>query len=192
MKKFKGVIILSFLIALCLSGCGVKVSNKSPESVVKSIVKAYQKQDEKAVKKCFGIDAKKKAQADIKTEIDYNMKLFKAREANDIEITACKSLGNFNGSDLVYIIYNYELKDEKAKKSEVQKAPAISMFYVKEKDKKYYIMPAKDITDKLIGISEKEYEKFMKTEVYKVYANEYKKFVRENPGYEESIGENLK
>ena len=84
MKKLKGVGVILLAAAVLLSGCGVKVSNKSPESVVKSLINAYQFEDEDAVKKCFGIGKKDKTDSEVKKEIDYNLKYFKAHGAKDI------------------------------------------------------------------------------------------------------------
>ena len=54
MKNKKGIIICMIMISiLLLGGCGTKISHKSPEAVVKSLISAYQNQDEEAVKKRF-------------------------------------------------------------------------------------------------------------------------------------------
>ena len=108
MRRLKGLLCCALVIMLIfsLSGCGVKVSTKSPESVTKSIVNAYQKGDTEAVKKCFGLDPDKKCAEEITQEIKYNMKQFEAYGASEVNFTKCESLGNFNGYDLVYAIYN--------------------------------------------------------------------------------------
>ena len=147
----------------------MKVSTKSPESVTKSIVNAYQKGDTEAVKKCFGLDPDKKCAEEITQEIKYNMKQFEAYGASEVNFTKCESLGNFNGYDLVYAIYNLIKKDKDDKKSEALEIPSMSMYFVKEKDKKYHVVPAKDVTDELSKISSEEFSKFMKTDVYKTY-----------------------
>lgn len=48
-------------------------------------------------------------------------------------------------------------------------------------------MPAKDVTDEMSQISSEEFAKFMKTEEYKTYEKDYKKFVRKNPNFEENL-----
>lgn len=54
MKNKKGIIICMIMISiLLLGGCGTKISHKSPEAVVKSLISAYQNQDEEAVKKAL-------------------------------------------------------------------------------------------------------------------------------------------
>ena len=58
---------------------------------------------------------------------------------------------------------------------------------MKEKDKKYHVVPAKDVTDELSKISSEEFSKFMKTDVYKTYEKDYKKFIRKNPNFEENM-----
>ena len=61
MKNKKGIIICMIMISiLLLGGCGTKISHKSPEAVVKSLISAYQNQDEEAVKKAFGVNPDKK------------------------------------------------------------------------------------------------------------------------------------
>lgn len=76
MRRLKGLLCCALVIMLIfsLSGCGVKVSTKSPESVTKSIVNAYQKGDTEAAKKCLGQDPDKKCADEITQEIKYNMK----------------------------------------------------------------------------------------------------------------------
>ena len=46
---------------------------------------------------------------------------------------------------------------------------------------------AKDVTDEMSQISSEEFAKFMKTEEYKTYEKDYKKFVRKNPNFEENL-----
>ena len=200
MKKLKGVGVILLAAAVLLSGCGVKVSNNSPESVVKSLVNAYQFEDEDAVKKCFGIGKKDKVDADVKKEIDYNLKYFKAHGAKDINFEKCESLGTFNGYDFVYVIYDYEMKKTtttKNKKGKNEKktvklqAPAISTYFVKKKDKEYYVVPGKDITTEMSDISKEQYAKFVKTEDYEGYEKRYNKFRKDNPDYENDISEEL-
>lgn len=65
------------------------------------------------------------------------MKQFKAYGASEVDFTKCESLGNFNGYDLVYAIYNLVKKDKDDKKSEALEIPSMSMYFVKEKDKKF-------------------------------------------------------
>ena len=191
MNKRKGVIFYAVLagLILSLSGCGVKVSTKSPEHVVKSILEAYQKEDKEAVRKCFGLDPEKKSADEIETEITYRMEQFKLYQATDIEYVECKTLGEFNGYDLVYAIYELEHKKENEKKSETIQIPGLSMYFVKEKDKEFYIVPAKDITEDLSKISADEFAKFTKTEEYKTYEKSFDKFIRENPEFEKIIYE---
>lgn len=186
MRKCRRILFcaLTAILILSLAGCGARVSNKSPENVVKSILQAYQKGDEEAIKKCFGLDPKKKAAGEINQEIQYNLNIFKAHEAEKISFKKCESLGNFNGYDLVYAIYNLEKKEDT---SETMEIPSLSMYFVQEKEKKYHVVPAKDVTADMSKISSDEFSKFMKTEEYKAYEKDYKKFVRMNPDYETNL-----
>lgn len=174
------MIMISILL---LGGCGTKVSHKSPESAVKSLISAYQNQDEKAVKKCFGVNPDKKCAKEIKKEIDYNMNYFKAHEAKKVEFKKAKSLGKFDKYELVYVWYDYKVKKQK----ETLEVPAMSFYYVKQKDKKYYVVPAKDVNEEMSENSRKQYSKFMKDDAYKDYDKAYQTFIRKNPKYENSL-----
>lgn len=184
MKNKKGIIVCMIMIfILLLGGCGTKVSHKSPESAVKSLISAYQNQDQKAVKKCFGVNPDKKCAEEIKKEIDYNMNYFKAHEAKKVEFKKAKSLGKFDKYELVYVWYNYQVKKQKG----TLEVPAMSFYYVKQKDKKYYVVPAKDVNEEMSENSRKEYSEFTKDDVYKEYDKAYQTFIRKNPKYENSL-----
>lgn len=184
MKNKKGIIIVMIMISmLLLGGCGTKVSHKSPKAVVKSLISAYQDQDQKAVKKCFGLNPDKKCAEEIKSEINYNMNYFKAHEAEKIDLKKVKSLGKFDKYELVYVWYNYKVKKQK----ETLEVPAMSFYYVKEKDKKYYVVPAKDVNEEMGENSRKKYSEFMKGDVYQEYDKAYQTFIRKNPKYENSL-----
>lgn len=184
MKNKKGIIVCMIMIfILLLGGCGTEVSHKSPESAVKSLISAYQNQDQKAVKKCFGVNPDKKCAEEIKKEIDYNMNYFKAHEAKKVEFKKAKSLGKFDKYELVYVWYNYQVKKQK----ETLEVPAMSFYYVKQKDKKYYVVPAKDVNEEMSENSRKQYSEFMKDDVYKDYDKAYQTFIRKNPKYENSL-----
>ena len=75
-----------FCTAILFAGCGTKVSHKTPEAVVKSLISAYQNQDEEAVKKCFGLDLDKKTDDAVQKEMNYNMKYFEAHEADKVKL----------------------------------------------------------------------------------------------------------
>lgn len=184
MKNKKGIIIgIVMMFILLMGGCGTKVRYKSPEAVVKSLISAYQNQDQKAVKKCFGLDPDKKCAKEIKKEIDYNMNYFKAHEAEKVEFKKAKSLGKFEKKELVYVWYDYKVKKQK----ETLEVPAMSFYYVKQKDKKYYVVPAKDVNEKMSENSRKKYSEFMKGDVYQEYDKAYQTFIRKNPKYENSL-----
>lgn len=168
---------------LTTGGCGTRVNHKRPEAVAKSLISAYQKEDEKAVKKCFGLEPKKECAKEIQQEIDYNMNFFKAHEASGIEIERAESLGNIDEKELVYVWYNYEMKGKRGK----EKAPALAFYFVQKKDKKYYVVPAKEVTEEMSDMSGQEYQKFIKTEDYKAYEKQYQRFIRKNPKYENAL-----
>lgn len=187
MRKKRGIIIF-IAAAVLLCGCGLKVSNKTPESVAKSLITAYQEQDEKAVKKCFGLDTAKACPEEIQGEIDYNMKYYEVHEAETIGFEKAGSLGESDKKELVYVWYYYEIKGTK----ETQRVPALSFYFVQKKDKKYYVVPARDVTEKMSDISKEKYNEFIKTEVYKKYDKAYQAFTRKNPRYENTLQNNFK
>lgn len=200
-------VLLVLVIVIAIASAGVKVSHKSPEGVVKSLVCAYQENSEKAVRKCFGYTKKETLDTSVENEFTSNMNNFKAHKAKDVTIRECKSLGTFNGYDLVYVYYEYNinLKDLKGsdedsakeeskeeKESNKLKAPAISLHFVQNKEEKYYVVPAKDINTEMSDISKREYTKFVESDVYKKYEEDYNEFIKEHPDYENLVSKNLK
>ena len=90
----KGVILILTvsIFMFLLEGCGGGVDYKSPEAIVKSLVRSYQDQNEQAVKECYGLSEDEEVQEDIQKEINYNMRLFKAYQAVSIDFEKSDSL----------------------------------------------------------------------------------------------------
>ena len=187
MKKLRGILLsmTAVIVLLSLGGCGTKVNTKSPEKITKSLIEAYTKTDEDAVKKCFGMDKKDKVSSELKTEIKHYMTLFEAYDAKSVKFTKCESLGSFNGYELMYAIYTLKKEDSESKTTLV--IPCLSVYYVQNNNKKYSIVQAKDVTEEMSENSKKEFQKFMKTDEYKTYEKDYKQFTRKNPSYEEEL-----
>lgn len=187
MKKLRGILLsmTAVIVLLSLGGCGTKVNTKSPEKITKSLIEAYTKTDENAVKKCFGMDKKDKVSSELKTEIKHYMTLFEAYDAKSVKFTKCESLGSFNGYELMYAIYTLKKEDSESKTT--LEIPCLSVYYVQNNDKKYSIVQAKDVTEEMSENSKKEFQKFMKTDEYKTYEKDYKQFTRKNPSYEEEL-----
>lgn len=187
MKKLRGILLsmTAVIILLSLGGCGTKVNTKSPEKITKSLIEAYTKTDEDAVKKCFGMDKKDKVSSELKTEIKHYMTLFEAYDAKSVKFTKCESLGSFNGYELMYAIYTLKKEDSESKTT--LEIPCLSVYYVQNNNKKYSIVQAKDVTEEMSENSKKEFQKFMKTDEYKTYEKDYKQFTRKNPSYEEEL-----
>lgn len=187
MKKLRGILLsmTAVIVLLSLGGCGTKVNTKSPEKITKSLIEAYTKTDEDAVKKCFGMDKKDKVSSELKTEIKYYMTLFEAYDAKSVKFTKCESLGSFNGYELMYAIYTLKKEDSESKTT--LEIPCLSVYYVQNNNKKYSIVQAKDVTEEMSENSKKEFQKFMKTDEYKTYEKDYKQFTRKNPSYEEEL-----
>ncbi len=187
MKKLRGILLsmTAVIVLLSLGGCGTKVNTKSPEKITKSLIEAYTKTDENAVKKCFGMDKKDKVSSELKTEIKHYMTLFEAYDAKRVKFTKCESLGSFNGYELMYAIYTLKKEDSESKTT--LEIPCLSVYYVQNNNKKYSIVQAKDVTEEMSENSKKEFQKFMKTDEYKTYEKDYKQFTRKNPSYEEEL-----
>jgi len=187
MKKLRGILLsmTAVIVLLSLGGCGTKVNTKSPEKITESLIEAYTKTDEDAVKKCFGVDKKDKVSSELKTEIKYYMTLFEAYDAKSVKFTKCESLGSFNGYELMYAIYTLKKEDSESKTT--LEIPCLSVYYVQNNNKKYSIVQAKDVTEEMSENSKKEFQKFMKTDEYKTYEKDYKQFTRKNPSYEEEL-----
>ena len=187
MKKLRGILLsmTAVIVLLSLGGCGTKVNTKSPEKITKSLIEAYTKTDEDAVKKCFGMDKKDKVSSELKTEIKHYMTLFEAYDAKSVKFTKCESLGSFNGYELMYAIYTLKKEDSESKTT--LEIPCLSVYYVQNNNKKNSIVQAKDVTEEMSENSKKEFQKFMKTDEYKTYEKDYKQFTRKNPSYEEEL-----
>ena len=187
MKKLRGILLsmTAVIVLLSLGGCGTKVNTKSSEKITKSLIEAYTKTDEDAVKKCFGMDKKDKVSSELKTEIKHYMTLFEAYDAKSVKFTKCESLGSFNGYELMYAIYTLKKEDSESKTT--LEIPCLSVYYVQNNNKKYSIVQAKDVTEEMSENSKKEFQKFMKTDEYKTYEKDYKQFTRKNPSYEEEL-----
>jgi hypothetical protein len=187
MKKLRGILLsmTAVIVLLSLGGCGTKVNTKSPEKITESLIEAYTKTDEDAVKKCFGMDKKDKVSSELKTEIKHYMTLFEAYDAKSVKFTKCESLGSFNGYELMYAIYTLKKEDSESKTT--LEIPCLSVYYVQNNNKKYSIVQAKDVTEEMSENSKKEFQKFMKTDEYKTYEKDYKQFTRKNPSYEEEL-----
>lgn len=187
MKKLRGILLsmTAVIVLLALGGCGTKVNTKSPEKITESLIEAYTKTDEDAVKKCFGVDKKDKVSSELKTEIKHYMTLFEAYDAKSVKFTKCESLGSFNGYELMYAIYTLKKEDSESKTT--LEIPCLSVYYVQNNNKKYSIVQAKDVTEEMSENSKKEFQKFMKTDEYKTYEKDYKQFTRKNPSYEEEL-----
>ena len=187
MRKLRGILLsmTAVIVLVSLGGCGTKVNTKSPEKITKSLIEAYTKTDENAVKKCFGMDKKDKVSSELKTEIKHYMTLFEAYDAKSVKFTKCESLGSFNGYELMYAIYTLKKEDSESKTT--LEIPCLSVYYVQNNNKKYSIVQAKDVTEEMSENSKKEFQKFMKTDEYKTYEKDYKQFTRKNPSYEEEL-----
>ena len=178
----KGVLLMltASIMIILMGRCSNGVKNKSPEDVVRSLILSYQDQDIQAVKECYGIE-EEEVQEDVQKEMDYNMRLFKAYQADKIKFEKSDSLGESGESRLIYVWFTYETEETE------KKCPVLSFYYVNKNGKRYYVVPAKDVTEEMSTYSRNAYEKFMNTSTYKNYQEDLKKFQEENPSYKEEL-----
>ena len=127
----KGVIFI-LTVSVCmfiLTGCGgKKVNTKSPEAVVRSLIRSYQEQNIQDVKTCYGLSENEEVQEELQKEIDYNLRLFKAYKAKSIDFKKSDSLGKSGDSQLVYVWFDY--KPEDGEKD--QECPVLSLLFCEQ------------------------------------------------------------
>lgn len=177
-----GVSVLAVLLLVIfgLKGCGV--SHKSPEGVVKSLIKSYADGNENRIKDCYG--AKKDTEKALQQEIDATIKYFKAHNTKKVEIQECDILSESEKYTYVYVNYGLVLENE-------QVYPCISTYMTSKQDGKYYVLPPSKVTDDMRQQAAGDYAKFMTTNTYKNYVKEYETFIKKNPGYEDKIAGKL-
>lgn len=186
-SKYGVIFLFVGFILLFGVGCG-RFDNRSPEAVVKSMIRAYQEQDQETVEKCLGVSEKDKVDEEIQKEIDYNMSLFQAHKAEKVSFEKAEILGDHKDSQLIYVWFDYEIKGEKEK----HLLPCLSFYFVKGQEKEYFVIPAKDVDEEMSQYSRDAYAKFKKTDTYGEYQEAYKKFQEDDPDYEEELDKNFK
>lgn len=175
------LVVVFLLIIFGMKSCS-GVSHKAPESVVKSLIKAYGKGKENKVKDCYGVG--EDTEQALQQEIDATIQYFKAHNTKKTEILNCDILSKDEQYAYVYINYQLVLENEQA-------YPCISTYMTCKKDGKYYILPSSQITDEMRKQAAADYAKFMTTNIYKNYVKEYETFIKKNPGYEDKIAGKL-
>lgn len=175
-----GILLILLLLIFGLRGCGV--SHKSPEGVVKSLIKAYANGKEGKIKACYGV--KKEMDETLHQEIDATIKYIKAHNPKNVEVEECDVLSEDNNYAYTYITYNLILENDQA-------YPCVSTYMTTKIDGKYYVLGPSDITDDMRKQASSDYAKFMTTNTYKEYTKNYETFIKKNPGYEDKIASKL-
>lgn len=183
MRKKAGwkAICIAVVLAFSVTGCGV--NHKSPEGVVKSLLNAYDEGKEANIADCYG--EKEDTDKDLKAEIQATIKYFEAHKPKSIKVEKCDIIKEYKTYDFVYVTYKMILEKEK-------EYPCMNTFIVEKKNKKYYVLSAKEITEDMQKNTTTAYAEFMKSDTYKNYLKEYETFIKKNPGYEEKIAAKLK
>lgn len=175
-----GIVLILLLLFLGMKGCGI--SNKSPEGVVKSLIRAYADGKQNKIKECYG--AKKDTEEALQQEIDATIRYFKAHNPQKVEIQECDVLSENENYTYVYVTYHLELEND-------QSYPCISTYMTNRKENKYYVLSPSNVTDDMRKQAATDYKKFMTTNTYKNYVKEYDTFIKKNPGYEDKIAGKL-
>ena len=182
-KMIAGAAVLAVLVIVlvfAVKSCGV--SNKTPEKVVKTLVKSYVDGDERKIKKCYGV---KKADKNLEKEISATIKYFEVHKPKKAEINSCDTIYKNGKNAYVYITYSLILEDG-------QSYPCISTYMTQQNEKgKYSILTPSDITDDMKKEAAARYASFMETDPYKEYVTAYDTFSKKNPGYEEKLATKL-
>lgn len=174
-----GILLVLLVLIFGFRGCGV--SHKSPEGVVKSLIKAYGKGSQSKIRSCYGV---KKADEDLQKEIDATISYIEVHNTKEVEIEECDVLSENKDYTYVYITYHLIQEDK-------QEYPCISTYMTEKKDGKYYVISTANVTDEMRQEAAEDYKKFMTTNIYKNYVREYDTFTKKNPGYEEKIAGKL-
>ena len=175
-------VIIAFVLILVLGFKGCGVSHKTPEGVVRSMMRAYGSGSQKKVKDCY--NARKNTSEELQKEIDAVLAYFKAHRMSKLEIQNCDVMSTYNNYSFVYITYHLVLDDG-------QEYPCLSMYVVVNEDDKYYVVEPSNVTEEMSAQAAQDYTKFMTSDIYKEYQREYDTFSKKNPGYEEKIAERL-
>ena len=130
-----GILLVLLVLIFGFRGCGV--SHKSPEGVVKSLIKAYGKGSQSKIRSCYGV---KKADEDLQKEIDATISYIEAHNTKEVEIEECDVLSENKDYTYVYITYHLIQEDK-------QEYPCISTYMTEKKDGKYYVISTANVTD---------------------------------------------
>ncbi|MCI6004306.1 MAG: hypothetical protein SOY73_03680 [Blautia sp.] len=174
------VLIVFLLLIFGLRSCGV--SHKSPEGVVRSLIKAYSNGNQSKIKDCYGV--KKETEESLQKEIDATIKYFKAHNPKNVEIRECDVLSENDQYTYVYVTYDMKLEND-------QSYPCVSTYMTDKENGRYYILSSSKVTDDMRKQAAADYAKFMTTNTYKNYVKEYETFTKKNPGYEDKIAGKL-
>ena len=172
-----GLIALLIVLVTCVRSCGV--NHSSPKGVVKSLILAYGKDNQKKIKDCYG--QKKNTEDSLQAEIDAKLAYLDAHRPKEVKVASCDILSEKNEISYTYVIYDLLLENG-------QEYPCIDTYMVEKTEKgKYYILPPSEVTENLTARAAEDYARFMTTDIYKEYVKEYNTFAKKNPGYESKI-----
>ena len=174
------IVVLAVILIFSVKGCGI--AGKTPEKVVKNLIKSYVEGKEKNSRKCYGV---KKPNEELQTEIKASIQYFAAHKPKKVEIVSCDTIYKDGKNAYVYITYNLLLEDG-------QSYPCISTYMTRQNEKgKYYVLMPSKITDDMKKTAASKYAEFMNTDPYKDYVTAYETFTKKNPGYEEKLATKL-
>ena len=177
------ILMVGLIVLLFVSLAGCRVSYSSPKGVVKSLINAYEDDNQRRIKACYG--QKKEATEDLRELIDSQTAYLKAHNMKGIKIKDCDTLFEEGNTAYVYIIYDLELNED------MDDYPCLSTYITQKKGRRYAVLSPSEITDNLSEVAEVSFRKFMTTDIYRDYMRDYNTFVKKNPGYETRIAQKL-
>lgn len=169
-------LVLLILLIVGIRSCGA--SYRTPQNVVKALVKAEVDGKAKTAKKCYGISGD--TPTDLQAQIDATIAYYEAHNTKDLKIESCDTLYDNGNEAYVYITYDLVLDND-------QEYPCVSTFMTQLEDDKYHVLSPGKITEEMSARAVEAYAKFMTTDVYKAYEKAYDTFIKKNPGYEDKI-----
>lgn len=169
-------LLLLILLIVGIRSCGS--TYRTPQNVVKALVKAEVDGKAKTAKKCYGVSGD--APTDLQAQIDATIEYYAAHNTKDLKVESCDTLYDNGNEAYVYITYDLVLDND-------QEYPCVATFMTQQEEEKYHVLSPGKITEEMSTRAAEAYAKFMTTDVYKAYEKTYDTFIKKNPGYEDKI-----
>ena len=183
MKKSRKMLLSFICLTIMCTFVACGVNHRSPEGVVKDLVKYSVEGKSKKILACYGLDetnADKSTLAEVESVIQY----FQAMKSQGITLVSCDIIRDFDDYAFVYVSYQVDLPHKKA-------YPKIDTYLVNRKEDQYCVMATKDITAEMSEAVREAYAAFASGDVYRKYQESYDAFTLRNPSFEEELSMKL-